>query len=301
MRSPGSRPTGSRRSARGQNGPSPSTVRATPSRQRPTPSANAAIGVFDSGVGGLTVLKQMMEMLPREHLIYLGDTARYPYGSKSAEVVRRYSLENTEFLVDKGIKMLVVACNSAAAVALGMLGDRFELPVVGVIEPGARQAAQQTRNCKVGVIGTEATIASGAYTRALKQFDAKLEIYTRACPLFVPLAEEGWTDNAVAHEAAAAYLTSLKRSGIDTLVLGCTHYPLLARVIGEVMGPKVTLVDSAHTTAVAVRETLVRYGLLRRSGEGSVSFFVTDVPERFSKVAGRFIGQKVDSAVRIER
>ncbi len=301
MRSALSNSHGPRRNVRGPNGSASTTARAAASRQRPTPSANAAIGVFDSGVGGLTVLQQMMEILPQEHLIYLGDTARYPYGSKSAEVVRRYSLENTEFLVDKGIKMLVVACNSAAAVALGMLADRFELPVVGVIEPGARQAARQTRNRKVGVVGTEATIASGAYTRALRQFDAKLEIYTRACPLFVPLAEEGWTDNAVAREAAATYLTSLRRSGIDTLVLGCTHYPLLARVIGEVMGPKVTLVDSAHTTAVAVRDILVRYGLLRRSGEGSVSFFVTDVPERFSKVASRFIGQKVDSAVRIER
>lgn len=301
MRSPRSRPTGPGRGVRGRTGPASAASRATASRNGVLPQANAAIGVFDSGVGGLTVLQQIMEMLPHEHLIYLGDTARYPYGSKSADVVRRYSLENTEFLVDKGIKMLVLACNSAAAVALDLLGDRFELPVVGVIEPGAQQAVRQTRNRKVGVIGTEATIASGAYTRALKQLDAKLEIYTRACPLFVPLAEEGWTDNAVAHEAAAAYLTSLKRSGIDTLVLGCTHYPLLSGVISEVMGPKVTLVDSAHTTAAAVRDTLVRYGLMRRSGEGSVSFFVTDVPERFIKVAGRFMGHKVDSAVRIER
>lgn len=300
MRTSPSRGGGWRRNPRGQNGPAaPSPASAGRSRQHP--NAGAAIGVFDSGVGGLTVLRQMMELLPHEHLIYLGDTARYPYGSKSAEVVRRYSLENTEFLVDKGIKMLVVACNSAAAVALGLLAERFALPVVGVIEPGARQAARQTRNRKVGIIGTEATIASGAYTRALRQFDDTLEIYTRACPLFVPLAEEGWTDNAVAREAAGAYLTSLKRSGIDTLVLGCTHYPLLAPAIGAVMGPKVTLVDSAHTTAVAVRDTLVRYGFARRSGEGSVSFFVTDVPERFSKVASRFIGQKVDSAVRIER
>jgi len=300
MRSPPSRVNGSRRGARGQSGAGAARTSAG-SRPRPSPDGDAAIGVFDSGVGGLTVLRQMMELLPQEHLIYLGDTARYPYGTKSAEVVRRYALENTEFLVDKGIKMLVVACNSAAAVALGMLADRFALPVIGVIEPGAQQAARQTRNRKVGVIGTEATIASGAYTRALRQFDDKLEIYTRACPLFVPLAEEGWTDNAVAREAAAAYLTSLQRSGIDTLVLGCTHYPLLAPVIGSVMGPKVRLVDSAQTTAVAVRDVLVRYGLPRRSGDGSVSFFVTDVPERFSKVAGRFIGQKVDSAVRIER
>jgi glutamate racemase len=261
----------------------------------------AAIGVFDSGVGGLTVLHQMAELLPHEHFIYLGDTARYPYGTKSADTVRRYALENTDFLVDKGIKMLVVACNSAAAVALDALRERFDLPVVGVIEPGAHQAVRQTRNGKVGVIGTEATIASGSYTRALKSLRPDLEIYTRACPLFVPLAEEGWVDNDVAHSTAAVYLTSLKRSGIDTLVLGCTHYPLLAGVIGDVMGDKVALVDSARTTAEAVRQTLVRYGLARRSGNASLSFFVTDVPDRFVKVGGRFMGQKVDSAVRIER
>jgi glutamate racemase len=283
----------SSRRARGSNGLAPGT---------PQPAAaNAAIGVFDSGVGGVTVLQKIMEALPHEHLIYLGDTGRFPYGNKSADAVRRYSLENTEFLVDKGIKMLVVACNSAAAVALEALRERFDIPIVGVIEPGAQRAVKQTRNRKVGVIGTEATIASGAYTRALKQLDAGLEIYTRACPLFVPLAEEGWVDNAVTRATAALYLNSLKRSGIDTLVLGCTHYPLLEHVIGEVIGPNVALVDSARTTATQVRETLVRYGLMRRSGEGSVSFFVTDVPERFIKVAGRFMGQKVDSAVRIER
>lgn len=261
----------------------------------------AAIGVFDSGVGGLTVLQQLTELLPHEHLIYLGDTARYPYGTKSAETVRRYALENTEFLIDKGIKLLVVACNTAAAVALDAVSERFEIPVLGVIEPGARQAVRQTRNRKVGVIGTEGTIASGAYTRALRSLASDLEIYTRACPLFVPLAEEGWVDNAVARSTAALYLTSLQRSGIDTLVLGCTHYPLLAAVIAEVMGEKVGLVDSARTTAEAARELLVRDGLARRSGSGSVSFFVTDVPDRFVKVGGRFMGHKVDSAVRIER
>jgi glutamate racemase len=263
--------------------------------------ANSAIGIFDSGVGGLTVMHQIMEVLPHEHLIYLGDTGRYPYGTKSAETVRRYALENTEFLVDKGIKMLVVACNTAAAVALDALTEHFEIPVLGVIEPGARQAVKQTRNRKVGVIATERTIASGAYTAALKSLQPALEIYTRACPLFVPLAEEGWVDNEVAHSTATLYLTSLKRSGIDTLLLACTHYPLLADVIADVMGPKVALVDSARTTAVAVRETLVRYGLARRSGAGSTSFFVTDVPDRFIKVGSRFMGQKVDSAVRIER
>jgi glutamate racemase len=260
-----------------------------------------AIGIFDSGVGGLTVARAIADALPSEHLIYLGDTARYPYGSKSPDTVRRYSLENADFLVDKGIKMLVVACNAASSVALDALAERLDVPVVGVIEPGAGAAVHQTRNKKVGVIGTEVTIASGSYTKALRLLAPDLEIYTRACPLFVPLAEEGWTDNEVAHKTAALYLTSLRRSGIDTLVLGCTHYPLLAAVIASVMGERVTLVDSAATTAAVVRETLTRYGLARRPGGGSVSFFVTDVPGPFVKVGSRFMGHRVESAVRIER
>jgi glutamate racemase len=261
----------------------------------------AAIGIFDSGIGGLTVAHAVIDVLPHENVIYLGDTARYPYGSKSADTVRRYSIENAEFLVDKDVKMLVVACNTSASVALDLLAERFDIPIIGVIEPGAKAAVAATRNRKVGVIATEGTIASGAYTRALKRLDPKLEIYTRACPLFVHLAEEGWVDNEVARNTAANYLTSLKHSGIDTLLLGCTHYPLLAGIIGEVMGPEVELIDSARTTAAVVRDTLIRAGLARRSGTGSVSFFVTDVPERFIKVGSHFMGQRVESAVRIER
>lgn len=264
-------------------------------------AGEAAIGIFDSGLGGLTVAQQVMQALPREHLIYLGDTARYPYGNKSAEIVRRYAIEDAQFLVDKGVKMLVVACNTVASTAMDALCEQFDVPIVGVIEPGASRAAAQTRNRKVGVIGTEATIASGAYTRALKQRIPKVEVYTRACPLFVPLAEEGWVDNEVAERTAAAYLNSLRRSGIDTLLLGCTHYPLLEQVIARVMGKNVTLVDSARTTAAAVADTLKEHGLGRGRGEGSISFFVTDTPDRFVKVGSRFMGQKVESAVRIER
>ncbi len=272
-----------------------------PYRKRAPNHHNGAIGVFDSGIGGLTVARQIIEILPREHVVYLGDTARTPYGSKSAETIRRYALENARFLVDKGIKLLVVACNSVSAVALDTLEENLAIPVVGVIEPGARAAVAQTHNRKVGVIGTEATIGSGAYTKALRRLDPALEIYTRACPLFVPLAEEGWIDNAVMRSAATLYLTSLKRSGIDTLVLGCTHYPLLAPVIGEVMGRNVTLVDSGNTTALAVRDLLQRRRIERREGTGSVSFFVTDVPDRFIKVGAHFMGNHVESAVRIER
>lgn len=258
------------------------------------------IGIFDSGVGGLTVVHQLLTALPNEHLIYLGDTARYPYGTKSAEVVTRYTLENAQFLLDKGVKLLVVACNTMSAVALDPLRAHTSVPIVGVIEPGARAALAATRNRKVGVIGTDATIASGSYTRALRALDPGLEIYTRACPLFVALAEEGWVENAVAEEVAATYLASLRQSGIDTLVLGCTHYPLLARTIGKCLGPEVQLVDSATETARAVAAVLAEHSLAAKAGRGSTSFFVTDVPDRFVKIGGRFLGSAVDSAVRIE-
>jgi glutamate racemase len=260
-----------------------------------------AIGIFDSGIGGLTVLHSLVRLLPDEQLIYLGDTARAPYGTKSAETVTEYALDNARFLVEKGVKLLVVACNSASAVALEALASRYHLPVVGVVEPGARAAARSTRNGKVGVIGTEATIASGAYSRALRKCRADLEVYTRACPLFVPLAEEGWVDNEVTRQTTALYLASLAKSGIDALVLGCTHYPLLKEAIRRFLGPDVTLVDSAEATAQVVHERLGEDGLLRKSGPGGTSFFVTDVPDRFVRVGSRFLGDRIESAVRIER
>jgi glutamate racemase len=259
------------------------------------------IGIFDSGVGGLTVVQRLLEALPSEDLLYLGDTARHPYGTKSAAVVTSYAEENTRFLIDKGVKLIVVACNSASAVALDALRARFDVPIVGVIEPGARAAIAATQNRKVGVIGTEATIASGSYTRALRALDPGLEIYTRACPLFVPLAEEGWVENEVAREAATLYLASLRQSRVDTLILGCTHYPLLARTIGAALGPEVRLVDSAEETAREVAALLGERGIARDGGTGATSFFVTDVPDRFVRIGGRFLGTAVDSAVRIER
>jgi glutamate racemase len=262
---------------------------------------DGAIGIFDSGVGGLTVLHAILGALPREHLIYLGDTGRAPYGTKSAETVTRYSLENVDFLLDKGVKMVVIACNSASAAALDALGERAKVPVIGVIDPGARAAVESTRSGRVGVIGTEATIASGAYTRALRALQPSLELYTRACPLLVPLAEEGWTDGDIARGVVDTYLSSLARSGIDTLILGCTHYPLLKPVIGEVMGPSVRLVDSAAETARVVAARLAAEGLARDAGAGSTSFFVTDVPDRFVRIGQRFLGARVESAVRLER
>lgn len=262
---------------------------------------DGAIGIFDSGIGGLTVLQQISRLLPREHLVYLGDTARFPYGTKSPEVVKQYACENTDFLVACGLKMLVVACNTASAVALEVLRARYQMPVIGVIEPGAQEAVRRSKNRRVGVIGTEATIASGAYTRALRALDPEVEVYTRACPLFVPLVEEGWVENEVARATVALYLHSFRHSGIDVLILGCTHYPLLKPAIAEFLGERVALVDSAEETARVVRATLVRYGLARRKGDGGASFFVTDVPDRFIKVGARFLGEQVESAVRIER
>jgi glutamate racemase len=261
----------------------------------------AAIGIFDSGVGGLTVAHALLEALPAEHLVYLGDTGRTPYGTKSAETVTRYSLENVDFLLARSIKLLVVACNTASAVALDAIAARAGVPTIGVIEPGARAALARSRSRRVGVIGTEATIAAGAYTRALRAGDATVEVYTRACPLFVPLAEEGWADGPVVQQVAETYLASLTRSGIDALILGCTHYPLLRQAIGQVMGEGVTLVDSAEETAREVAAQLAATGMARPAGTGATSFFVTDVPDRFVRIGQRFLGARVQSAVRIER
>jgi glutamate racemase len=259
------------------------------------------IGLFDSGIGGLTVLQQIIEKLPKENTVYLGDTARSPYGTKSVETVLRYSFENADFLIQKGVKLVVVACNTSTAVALDALAENLSVPVIGVIEPGGRGALKQTKNKRVGVIGTEATIQSGAYTHALKRLDPRVEVYSRACPLFVPLVEEGWLDNEVVEKTVESYLAGFKRSGIDTLILGCTHYPLLKKAIRRFMGRDVRLVDSAEETANQVAALLAEKSLERDKGKGSASFFVTDVPDRFIKVGRRFLGEKVDSAVRIER
>jgi len=233
-----------------------------------------------------------MKLLPQEDTIYLGDTARVPYGTKSPETVTRYSRQIASFLVSRDIKMLVVACNTASAISLAALKKEFPIPVIGVIEPGARRAAAVTYNGKVGVIGTEGTIKSSAYTKAIKQMNPEIEVVTGACPLFVSLAEEGWIDNEVARLTAEFYLKGLKEKAVDTLVLGCTHYPILKKIIAEVMGNDVTLVDSAEETAFTVAEILKNESLLRPSSEkGNHHFFVTDIPAGFIKVGNRFFGE----------
>ncbi len=251
-----------------------------------------AIGIFDSGVGGLTVLKEIIKALPQEDTLYLGDTARVPYGTKSPETVTRYSMEITTFLVNRDIKLLVAACNTVSAVSLEALKHRFSLPIVGVIEPGARRAASVTKTGKVGVIGTEGTIRSSAYTKAIKRINPEIEVVTRACPLFVPLAEEGWIDNDVARLTAEIYLRGLRNDGVDTLVLGCTHYPILKETIAATMGEGVQLVDSAEETALTVAEILRNSVMIRPPAErGNHHYFVTDVPAGFLKVGSRFLGE----------
>ncbi len=251
-----------------------------------------AIGIFDSGIGGLTVLKELAAVLPEENTIYLGDTARVPYGIRSAETVTRYSFENTHFLLSQEIKMLVVACNTASAISLEAVKKEFPLPVIGVLDPGARAAAAATATRKVGVIGTEATIASGAYEQAIKALDPGIQVHSRACPLFVPLVEEGWTGNDVAELVADRYLAPFRSSGIDTLVLGCTHYPLLKAVIARAVGSGIRLIDSATETAKEVTVVLEKLKWRKPGGGKAVrKYFVTDTPARFEKVGKLFLGE----------
>jgi glutamate racemase len=255
-----------------------------------------AIGVFDSGVGGLTVFKELERRFPDELLIYLGDTARVPYGIRSPETVTRYSLEAARFLRDQQIKLLVVACNSASSVALKALEGQNRIPIVGVIQPGAKRAVEITSTGKIGVIGTRATIGSSAYPRAIHELLPDADVVSLACPMFVPLAEEGWVEDTIAHQVAERYLAPLKEAGVDTLVLGCTHYPLLRGVISRVMGPEVKLVDSAESVATEVRDCLQgEPALAAKEGtrHDAHRFFVTDAPDSFQGVAERFLGRPI--------
>jgi len=247
------------------------------------------IGIFDSGVGGLTVFREIARALPHHPLIYLGDSARVPYGTKSPQTVIRYSLEAANHLLGRGIEMLVVACNTATAAALPTLQERLSIPVIGVIEPGARAAVERTRG-HVGVIATEGTVKSKAYTNAIRALAPAVHVTESPAPLFVPLAEEGWANTHVAREVAEIYLEPLIDAGIDTLVLGCTHYPILRGTIETVVGDAVQIVDSAETTAEAVK----RLVHARTNGAAAHTFLVTDAEERFRKIAGEFLEQEIE-------
>lgn len=251
------------------------------------------IGVFDSGIGGLTVMHALMERLPRESLIYFGDTARVPYGPKSQETVTRFSIENVRLLTSYGVKTVVVACNTATARALPVLRETFDVPIVGVVGPGARAAVARTSSGRIGVIGTYGTVSSGAYRDHLLALDPALEVVSRPCPLFVPLAEEGWIDHPVARQVAEEYLAPFREDRIDTLILGCTHYPLLASVIGEAVGPGVTLIDSAEETAREVGALLAERGLEAEGVPGTNRFLVSDLPDLFLRVGQRFLQGRI--------
>jgi len=255
-------------------------------------SEDMPIGVFDSGVGGLTVMREIMSQLPGENILYLGDTARVPYGTRSPETVIRYSVENTQFFISKGIKLLVVACNTSSSVSLEVLRERFPIPVIGVVEPGARAAVSGTKLKRVAVIGTETTINSRSYERAIRAIDVSISVSGIACPLFVPIIEEGWLEGEVVALTAEKYLSSIRNNGADILVLGCTHYPMIKDVIAKVAG--ISLIDSAIETAKEVKGVLAERNILRQGKEpGEREFFVTDAPEKFSRTGERFLGQKI--------
>lgn len=258
-----------------------------------------AIGIFDSGVGGLTVLQQVRHLLPGENLIYLGDTARVPYGTKSPDTVRKYAVEAANFLIQQQVKMVVVACNTASSVALDLLQQRLNVPVVGVIDPGAQRAMNLTRSDVIGVIGTEGTVASDAYPQALRLIRPSVQVFSAACPLFVPLAEEGWAEHEVALLAAREYLAPLLAAKIDTLVLGCTHYPLLKPTLSRLLPDSVLMVDSAQETARTVERLLVERGWLNEQKLGDWQFYVTDVPRRFVRVGEAFLGTQLTNVERV--
>lgn len=254
------------------------------------------IGIFDSGVGGLTVLKAIRRLLPNENLVYLGDTARVPYGNKSRENIVRYSIENTQFLLKRDIKLLVVACNTSTAMSLTILKDMFPIPIVGVIEPGAKRALEVTKSGRIGIIGTEATIRSGAYAKVIKEMRKDVVVFSKACPLFVPIVEEGLTKGKIAEEIVKHYLYSFKVNLIDTIILGCTHYPLLKSLIRRFFKGEVRVVDSASETARAVKMLLEKQDLLNtRAVSGTNSFYVTDAADRFLKIGKTILGDSMDN------
>jgi glutamate racemase len=256
----------------------------------------APIGVFDSGIGGLTVARALMRQLPEERIVYFGDTARVPYGPKSPDTVRRYSLEIAEFLLAQGVKAIVVACNTATAHALEALRAECPVPVVGVVEPGARAAVDAFGDGHIGVIGTVGTVRSGAYERAIRALAPEARVLARPCPLFVPLVEEGYLTHPATRLVAHEYLDALRDGGVGSLVLGCTHYPLLKPLLAEVMGPGVRLIDSADETAAETGRVLAARGL--RASAGAVPpthrFVVSDAPDHFSRTAGYFLGAPLE-------
>jgi glutamate racemase len=277
-----------------------------PERPRTSSRRDAPLGVFDSGLGGLTVVRALRELLPDEDMIYLGDTARVPYGTKGAATVIKYALACSRHMVGRGVKALIIACNTVSAVAPERLRVELDIPVLGVVEPGARAAVAATRTGRIGVLATAGTIASGAYPRAVAQLSTRAEVIGQPAPLLVPLAEEGWTSGDVPRLAIRRYLEPLARAGVDTIVLGCTHYPVLRELIEEEVrgrvGPDVAVVDSAQATAQEVRSFLLARGLARlpTTARATVQLLVTDIPGAFPETATRFLGDAVGEVEQID-
>lgn len=260
-----------------------------------------AIGVFDSGLGGLTVVKELMKQLPNEDIVYFGDTARVPYGTKSKESIIRFSKENTSILLQHKVKMIVVACNTSSSLALAILKKSFPLPIIGVIYPGARKAVEVTRNKRIGIIATPATIHSQAYTKSIKKLNRSIQVVDQACPLLVPLVEEGWFERKETEDIGREYLKKIAHFRVDTLILGCTHYPLLKPVIQKIVGRKVVLIDSAQELAFEVKELLENIGLAQdKKRKPKYSFLVSDQPKHFRRLARRFLGRHIQSVRRCD-
>ncbi len=259
------------------------------------------IGVFDSGIGGLTVVKQLNNFLPRESIVYFGDTARVPYGTKSNSTVIEYAIQDAHFLIKKNVKMIVVACNTVSSVALDVLRSKFDVPIVGMIEPGAKLALSESIKKRIGVIGTEATISNAAYSKEIIKKNDSTKVFEKACPLFVPFAEEGWTEHEAAKLVAKEYLNPMREEDIDTLILGCTHYPLLKNIIQDAVGKSVKLIDSGSAAATVVEDYLKGRNLLNDNAEkGADFFYVTDLPNKFRYVAERFLGRKISNINKID-
>lgn len=263
--------------------------------------SKSPIGVFDSGIGGLTVARSLFEILPNENIIYFGDTARLPYGTKSKETVTRYSIEITKFLLNKNVKMVVVACNTASSVALNYLRKISDVPVIGVIKPGSKAAISKTNNFKIGVIGTLGTVQSFAYKTQIQKYDRNINVFSKACSLFVQLAEDGWTENKIAEMIAKEYLDEFKAHNIDTLILGCTHYPILKKTISKVLGKKIKLIDSGEETAKEVKRILGEKNLLNtQKKKGQHKFYVTDFQKKFKEISERFLGQPIHDVKKVK-
>ncbi|OIO02911.1 glutamate racemase [Candidatus Desantisbacteria bacterium CG_4_10_14_0_8_um_filter_48_22] len=259
------------------------------------------VGIFDSGIGGLTVAREVFNHLPHENVVYFGDTARVPYGTKSADTIRKFCKGNIKFLLTHGVKLVIVACNTASATAMGFLREKFpSVPIIDVIAPAARLAVLCTKNRKIGVIGTESTVSSGSYEREIKNSGPDIKVFPESCPLFVPLVEEGWFNRKETVSIAGEYLKDLKKEKIDTLILGCTHYPLLRETIKKIMGSGVSIVDSGGVASECA-DVLRERGLANEGkGKGWHKFFVSDNPEKFKKIGGAFLGHQVDSVEKID-